>query len=185
MLPFFIGLLKFLVAIDCLLLILIVLMQRPRQEGLGAAFGSGVMDQLAGAQTTNVLQKITTWLGILLFFFTFVLAILVAKADDRTTGSKLITDADKKAAATAPATPAPAAPTATSPAVPAPAEAPKAPEAKPVESKPAPEAPAKPAAEAPKPAENNPAPAPAPTAPVPSAAPAPAAPAPPAPAEAK
>ena len=131
MLPFFIGLLKFLVVIDCLLLILIVLMQRPRQEGLGAAFGSGVMDQLAGAQTTNVLQKITTWLGGLLFLFTFILAILVAKADDRTTGAKLVSEADKKAA---PATSAPAA--APSTPAPAPVVAPKPADAKPAETKP-------------------------------------------------
>ena len=35
------------------LLILVVLMQRPKQEGLGAAFGSGMTDQMFGAQTTR------------------------------------------------------------------------------------------------------------------------------------
>ena len=34
---------------------------------LGAAFGGGMMDSLAGAQTTNVLQKGTTYLGGTLF----------------------------------------------------------------------------------------------------------------------
>ncbi len=43
------------------LLILVVLMQRPKQEGLGAAFGSGMTDQLYGAQTTNVLQTGTDY----------------------------------------------------------------------------------------------------------------------------
>ncbi len=62
---YLIGFLLVLQVLICLLLILIVLMQRPRQEGLGAAFGSGTMDQAFGAQTTNVLQKSTTWLGIL------------------------------------------------------------------------------------------------------------------------
>jgi preprotein translocase subunit SecG len=169
MLPFFIGLLNFLVVVDCLLLILIILMQRPRQDGLGAAFGSGVTDQMFGAQTTNVLQKFTTWLGIMLFLFTFVLAILVAKADNRSGGPKLVTDSDKKAAAAAAATPAPAPASTTSAAVPAPPETPKPAEA---ESKSAAETQAKPAENKPEAAAPV-APAPAPVAPAP-AAPAPA-----------
>ena len=36
------------VVVSCLL-ILVVLMQRPKQEGLGAAFGSGMTDQMFGA----------------------------------------------------------------------------------------------------------------------------------------
>ena len=63
----------------CLLLILIIMMQRPRQEGLGASFGSGVMDQIAGVQTTNVLQKGTSWLAGAMFVTTILLASLVAK----------------------------------------------------------------------------------------------------------
>ena len=42
-----------------LLIVFLVLMQRPKNEGLGAAFGGGVTDNLFGAQTTNVLQTIT------------------------------------------------------------------------------------------------------------------------------
>ena len=41
-----------------LLIVFLVLMQRPKNEGLGAAFGGGVTDNLFGAQTTNVLQTI-------------------------------------------------------------------------------------------------------------------------------
>ena len=40
-----------------LLLILVILMQRPKQEGLGAAFGAGMTDAAFGAKTTDVLQK--------------------------------------------------------------------------------------------------------------------------------
>jgi len=61
-----------------LLLVLVVLMQRPRSEGLGAAFGGGMTDNLFGAQTTNVLAKFTTWLGSLFFILTLVLAVLYA-----------------------------------------------------------------------------------------------------------
>ena len=34
----------------CLLLALVVLMQRPKQEGLGAAFGAGMTDAAFGAK---------------------------------------------------------------------------------------------------------------------------------------
>ena len=44
-----------------LLLVLVILMQRPKQEGLGAAFGSGMTDAAWGARTTDVLQKGTVY----------------------------------------------------------------------------------------------------------------------------
>lgn len=61
----------------CLLLCLVVLMQRPKQEGLGAAFGGGMTDQAFGARTTDVLQKGTVYLASLLFIVTLILSILV------------------------------------------------------------------------------------------------------------
>lgn len=61
----------------CILLCLVVLMQRPKQEGLGAAFGGGMTDQAFGARTTDVLQKGTVLLGTLLFIVTLALAVLV------------------------------------------------------------------------------------------------------------
>lgn len=64
----------------CLLMVLVVLMQRPRSEGLGAAFGGGMTDNLFGAQTTHVLQKFTVWLGGGFFALTLLLAILYSKA---------------------------------------------------------------------------------------------------------
>lgn len=99
-----IGFLMVLETLVCLLLILIVLMQRPRQEGLGAAFGSGMTDQMFGAHTTNVLQKGTTWLGIVFFALTFFLAIIVAHQDTKKASlPKLVDEADKKAVPTTPA----------------------------------------------------------------------------------
>lgn len=62
-----------------LLMILIILMQRPKSEGLGAAFGGGVTDNIFGAQTTNVLTKITGWLAGVFFFLTFALSIVYAR----------------------------------------------------------------------------------------------------------
>jgi preprotein translocase subunit SecG len=62
-----------------LLLILLVLMQRPKSEGLGAAFGGGMTDNLFGAQGTNVLQTITRWLGAIFFVLSLTLSILYVK----------------------------------------------------------------------------------------------------------
>jgi len=74
-----INLLLVIHVIICLLLALVVLMQRPKQEGLGAAFGSGLTDQAFGARTTDVLQKGTVYLGTMFFVVTLVLAILIGK----------------------------------------------------------------------------------------------------------
>lgn len=63
----------------CLLIIFVVLMQRPRSEGLGAAFGGGVTENIFGAQTTHVLAKLTTWLALAFFVITLLLSILTAK----------------------------------------------------------------------------------------------------------
>ena len=82
MITFFIWTLTAILALVCLLMVLIVLMQRPKQEGLGAAFGGGVTDQMWGAQTTNVLQKATVTLAIIFFVITLVLAVLVGKQQE-------------------------------------------------------------------------------------------------------
>lgn len=63
----------------CVLMVGVVLMQRPKNEGLGAAFGGGMTENIFGAQTTHVLQKFTVWLGIVFFALTLLLAILYAK----------------------------------------------------------------------------------------------------------
>lgn len=74
-----INLLLIVFVIVCLLMSLLILMQRPKQEGLGAAFGGGVTDQVFGARTTNVLQKGTVYLGSLFFILSLSLAILIGK----------------------------------------------------------------------------------------------------------
>jgi preprotein translocase subunit SecG len=60
------------------LTVFIILMQRPKSEGLGAAFGGGVTENIFGAQTTNVLVKFTTWLAGIFFALTFALSVLYA-----------------------------------------------------------------------------------------------------------
>ncbi len=71
--------------IVCLIMSLIILMQRPKNEGLGAAFGSGTTDQLFGARTTNVLQRGTVYLATLFFVIALALSILIGQKNKRLT----------------------------------------------------------------------------------------------------
>ena len=72
--------------IVALLMVFVILMQRPKSEGLGAAFGGGVTDNLFGAQTTNVLTKITGWLAGIFFALTFLLSIVYAQRTNNAGG---------------------------------------------------------------------------------------------------
>lgn len=113
----------------CLLMALVVLMQRPRSEGLGAAFGGGVTDNIFGAQTTHVLAKATTWLAGTFFALTLALSILTAKsATGRTSIQKELLSAPiPQASATASPSAAPATTTpAAAPAAASPSAAPAA-----------------------------------------------------------
>jgi preprotein translocase subunit SecG len=74
-----IGILLGIDVLVALVMILVILMQRPKSEGLGAAFGGGVTENIFGAQTTNVLVKFTGWLAGIFFVVTFLLSILYAQ----------------------------------------------------------------------------------------------------------
>ena len=73
-----INLLSVFFVLVALLMVLVILMQRPKSEGLGAAFGGAVTENIFGAQTTNVLVKFTTWLAGIFFAITFGLSVLYA-----------------------------------------------------------------------------------------------------------
>ena len=105
MLTFSIYLVGTLLVITCLLIVLLVLMQRPKQEGLGAAFGAGVTDQIWGSQTTNVLQKGTVYLGVMFFVLSITLCVLEARKSRQFSGMKVPT-APVTVAPASPATPA-------------------------------------------------------------------------------
>jgi preprotein translocase subunit SecG len=82
-------LINFLLAIYvlvALLMLLVILMQRPKSEGLGAAFGGGVTENIFGAQTTNVLVKFTAWLAGIFFALTFALSVLYSHKTSKDTG---------------------------------------------------------------------------------------------------
>ena len=138
----------------CILVVLVILMQRPSANaGMGSALGGGAAETVFGGESANVLSKMTTTLTVILFVLSFGL-YLGFVAREKTAPKAL--DAKATTPVTAPAAPAPAAtaPAATAPAAPkAPVATPTAPApaaAKP-QSTPAPAAttPAKPAAPAP------------------------------------
>jgi preprotein translocase subunit SecG len=98
----------------CAFMILVVLMQRPRSEGLGSAFGGGITDNVFGSQTTNVLAKFTTWMGIAFFAITLLLSILTAKANSgKTAIQKKLLSEPVPAAVSTPTPAAPSTPEAT------------------------------------------------------------------------
>jgi len=105
----------------CLLLVLVVLMQLPRSEGLGAAFGSAVTENIFGAQTTHVLARFTVWLGIAFFVVTLALAMAYAKRN-----SAKGSDIQKQLMQSTPAATAPATLPAATPAVTEPVATPAA-----------------------------------------------------------
>jgi preprotein translocase subunit SecG len=82
-----IGFLLFVHIIISFLMVGAVLMQLPRSEGLGAAFGGGMTENVFGAQTTNVLSKATVWLGM--GFFAVTLLLAMAYSSNQPTGEAI------------------------------------------------------------------------------------------------
>jgi preprotein translocase subunit SecG len=101
-----------------LLIILVTLMQRPKSEGLGAAFGGGMTENIFGAQTTNVLANFTRWMAGVFFVLTLTLSILYSKQSNQKSAIyEQLKNAPKPSATPAPAPPpVPAAPPAAKPA---------------------------------------------------------------------
>jgi len=113
----------------CLLMILVVLMQRSKQEGLGAAFGGGFTESVWGAQTSQVLVKTTVWLAALFFILSISLARLYSHRVALTEKAspvqqQLLQPVAPITPAKATAAPAPATPTAVTPSAPTSTNAP-------------------------------------------------------------
>ena len=62
--------------ISGLLLIVVILLQKSKDGGLGVAFGSNMGENLFGARTGNILTKITIVLAIVFILNTFLLALV-------------------------------------------------------------------------------------------------------------
>jgi len=74
---FIIGLLTFVMVMDCLILVLLVLIQLPKKEaGAGVAFGGAATDALFGAGSGNVLTKTTKYAAATFFVLAIILSVL-------------------------------------------------------------------------------------------------------------
>lgn len=104
----------------CVLVVLVILMQRPSANaGMGAALGGGAAETVFGGESANVLSKMTTTLTVILFILSFGL-YLGFVAREKPTVKALDAAATAPAPATVPATPAPLPSAAITPASPAP-----------------------------------------------------------------
>ncbi|MGO9246817.1 MAG: preprotein translocase subunit SecG, partial [Verrucomicrobiia bacterium] len=136
-----IGLLTAVHILVALFVILLVLMQKSSEQGVGAAFGGGMTETVFGAGTTTALVRMTIWCAGLLLATTLILAVLHSHRT-RTGGSLM-----RRTLATMPA--APAAPSGAAPAFPftsqsTPPAAPNTAPTTPSTATPAPTAPAHP-----------------------------------------
>ena len=136
-----IGFLYVVEVVVCLLLALVVMLQKPKEGGLGGAIGGGMLEASLGADAGNVLIKTTAILGGIFLLNTLVLARLTSTMNSRS----VMAGESAPAAQEAPALPttAPQLPATAQPGAPALPAAPKAPAAEPKQAAPA--APAKPA----------------------------------------
>jgi preprotein translocase subunit SecG len=77
---FVIGFLTVILVLNCLLLILLVLIQLPKKEtGAGIAFGGAATDALFGAGSGNVLTKVTKYATVVFFALAIVVSIMQSK----------------------------------------------------------------------------------------------------------
>lgn len=119
----FIGCLYVVEVIVCILLAMVVMLQKPKEGGLGGAIGGGMLEASLGADAGNVLIKTTAILGTIFLVNTLVLARLTSTVHSH---SLMANEAEAAPAAqeapelpmSAPELPAPAAPEA--PELPAP-----------------------------------------------------------------
>ena len=90
---FIIGILTVLLVLNCLLLILLVLVQLPKKDaGIGMAFGGGAADALFGAGSGNVLTKITKYATVIFF----ALALILTYSESRLHRSSSASEFEKQ-----------------------------------------------------------------------------------------
>ena len=74
---FSIGVLTFVMVIDCAVLVALVLIQLPKKDtGGGLAFGGGATDALFGAGSGTVLTKVTKYAAAAFFILAVVLSVM-------------------------------------------------------------------------------------------------------------
>lgn len=115
-----------------LLLIGVILLQKAKGQGLGLAFGAEMGESIFGAHASNVLVKVTIWLGAIFMATTVILAAIYSNSHS----TSLLGSRPPPPAAEQPVMPAQTTPQQAMPAMPLPAPT--------VPSAPAPQAPAAP-----------------------------------------
>src|SRR5437868_8816136 len=63
----------FLLILVSLFLVLVVLAQKSKDGGMGAALGGGAAEAAFGAETSNVLSKLTIYAAVIFFVLAFLL----------------------------------------------------------------------------------------------------------------
>jgi preprotein translocase subunit SecG len=104
---FLIGLLTVVLVLDCVLLILLVLIQLPKKEaGAGIAFGGAATDALFGAGAGNVLTKATKYATVTFFVLLLVIGLAQNRVfkKDAKEFQKAVEQQNKAAATPAPIT---------------------------------------------------------------------------------
>ena len=81
---FLIGLLTVVMVFNCVILVLLVLIQLPKKEaGAGLAFGGGATDALFGAGSGTVLTKVTRYAATAFFVLAIVLSVMQSAYHNR------------------------------------------------------------------------------------------------------
>jgi preprotein translocase subunit SecG len=100
------GILTFVLILVSIFLVLVVLMQKSKDGGMGAALGGGAAEAAFGADTSNVLTQATKYSAII--FFVLAFALFLGRLYERTHATAAAGSALPNI--TAPATPAMPAP---------------------------------------------------------------------------
>jgi preprotein translocase subunit SecG len=137
-----IGILTIVHVVVALFVIVLVLMQKSSEQGVGAAFGGGVTETVFGAGTTTALVRMTIYCACALLATTLILAVLHSHRG-KGNGSLMQRPLATVPAAPAPQSALPFAPSSSTPTLPeatpaVPANATQAPAAQPTSATPQP-----------------------------------------------
>ena len=115
---FIAGILTALLVLNCLVLILLVLIQLPKKDaGAGMAFGGGAADALFGAGSGNALTKITKYATVIFFVLSLLLGYLEDQLHSKGSASEFERQVQQKQMET-PVAPTPSLPAASPPVAP-------------------------------------------------------------------
>jgi len=115
---FLVGILTVAVVFNCVVLILLILIQLPKKDaGAGFAFGGGAADALFGAGSGNALTKITKWAAGIFFALALMLGYLQNKEHNQNDASEFEKQVQQQQMQTPVAAPSPVASQVSQPAV--------------------------------------------------------------------